>query len=565
MLKILLLMSLYIVTYANINYKTNIDKDTFLNLDSKSYTIDLATLYDFEGYKVIKKELDNTSNIYAFEFGANKNKLATKVLFGSFNKYSDALATLRIFPKHIQKNKPLIVEIKKYQKLMKKYHTKNEIRIIEPYIKELNALPALQYTFQDKVSFLKSLEYVFNNHPDLKEQSYLIKAAKNEKDIQKALFLPTVDTNYDNTKYINSYDSASTDIKTKTISKDITAKWNIFRGFQDYNQYQQKQKAYTSSFFNKENITNELVFKFVESYIEYAKVQKRYSIAKDHLSIYKEYADQMSLKSKYGMSSLTSRIFISKKYIDTQINFIELNKKQYNNALYDLQKYININEQSKVISAFEELDIDMSSYTLQSLLDTGLEFHPLILQASSDIDVAKIEYAKEHKGYLPTLDLVLKKGEVESGYEDRVDFTEDTSVKFQFKMNLYNGGKDYNSIKKRLNEYKQKQQKYQSVILDINFKIKTSFYNLKILEERQKLVDESLEENKKGFKAAKYDHEFAKINQEQLIGVMEGLKNAKQKSLEIKYEILVAKYKVLSSTGILTQYLQDSLNKRVIK
>ena len=88
---------------ANIAYKSNFDKKVFLDLNPSYYTINLTTLYSYDEYKEFIKELNIKKDIYVFEFGDDEKTLMTKVLFGVFKSYKEALLAVDKLPQ-VMKN-----------------------------------------------------------------------------------------------------------------------------------------------------------------------------------------------------------------------------------------------------------------------------------------------------------------------------------------------------------------------------------------------------------------------------------------------------------------------------
>ena len=122
MKKLLIIMLLCFSISANAMYRSHLDKKEFLALDPLSYTINLSTIYNYDGYTDFVDELNTDKNIFVFEYGDNKDALMSKVLYGVFASYNDALAAINKLPKRLKENKPTVNTIGKFQELYKYYH-----------------------------------------------------------------------------------------------------------------------------------------------------------------------------------------------------------------------------------------------------------------------------------------------------------------------------------------------------------------------------------------------------------------------------------------------------------
>ncbi len=572
--KVLLLFIISITLSANMAYKSNFEKKVFLDLNPSFYTINLTTLYYYDGYEEFLKDLNSKDNIYVFEFGDSKEYLMTKVLFGVFNSYKEALKAVNKLPKRFRDNKPFINKIGKFQELFNKYHKEQKNTLVYPLAEKYEKLKlklkngdtsldlAIRFDLHKELDFFTSMGDILYTHPEIQEKIYTLKSAKDDQNIQRAAFLPTVDILFDRDTLHNGYDSLEAPLTTKVRKKELTIKWNLFNGYQDYNQYKLKGHKYTSVIYDNQDFTNKFIFKYIKAYFEFAKVQEKATISMENLKHYKEFMKKIRLKEKYGMLTLSKSTAMFTKYVKSKINSVESVQKKYYDALYEMQKYININKKTQMTTSLEDIDIDISNYVLNKLLDVTNKMHPLILKSKSEIHLAQKELDKEYGLYMPKLDLIVTRTETDT-YKDTGpdEIGKDTTVKFQAKMNLFNGSKDYYTVKQKKHELQKTKFKYQSTIREVSYGVKTSFIDYKLFEDKKLFLEQNVENAHKAYEVAKYDFEFAKIGDEGLIAAMEALKDIKLKSIDFKYDILVSKYKLLSEMGVLYAEIQERIEK----
>ena len=561
MIKIVMLLFIAITLNANITYKSYMNKKDFLDIDASFYTINLATLYYYDDYKEFIKELSTKDNLFVFEFGDNKDTLVTKVLFGKFKTYKDALKMVNKLPQRLKNNKPYIDKIGKFQELYKRYYIEKS-NIIHPIEnKNIKQYGTLSDTIMDdknvvsKITFADAFSDVMSNNPTILEKDMAVKMVQHEKDEAFANFLPSVDYSYEDGKIYDAYDSTGASLQTASKSKSLTASWNLFNGLQDYRYYNVMNLKYKSTLLDRNNVIDTVLFDFIKAYISFLKAKAIYKIGDKELDSYKEYIKKKRLKDKYGMISMSNRVTVTKKYITAKINHLETNKKRYYDALYELQQYININEHTQILIAPDEASIAINEYNYNNIINNTISHNSKYLQADIEIKLAQQNLQKEYKNFMPTIDLVAQKKETDDSYTDRLDSTSETSIKFKAKINLFRGGKDNASIKKKMSEYKQKQEEQKSVMRKVKYNVKTAYNELKSLEDKGLLLKELLIASQKAYKAAEYDLLYAKTDEDGMLSALESLHGIEKQNVEFKYDLIISKYKLLYRIGTIRQKL----------
>ncbi len=556
MKKMLILMFIYMSINASTVYKSQLNEKIFLNIKPSFYTINLSTLYYFDAYKEFIKVLKTNDNVFVFEFGSKKNTVLTKVLFGAYKSYDEAQKAVNNLPQRLKNNKPYIGQVGKFQELYRSYHiqkkpTTKSVSTLKQNIIALNN----HETKIQSVIFSNELNKVIQTYPLILEQNALLNTVNSEKDGAFANFLPTVDYSYESGKINNAYDSTGATLRTDMSLQDLTITWNLFNGMQDYRYYKVMNSKYQSTLLSRQSIVDETIFEFVKAYLNFLKSKDIYALGDNSLESYEKYMEKKNLKEKYGMTSMSKGAAINKKYITAKINHLETNKKQFFDALYELQKYIDINQNTQITNDINSVNIKEFNY--KNIIELALSKNPQLLQAKVEIGLSKLNLDKEYKNYMPSVNLIAQVKETDDTYTDREEVLEETTIKLQAKINLFNGGKDQYLIKQKRNEYKQKQQKYNSVQRDVKYNVKTALNEYKNLEEKNLFVNELLDNANKAYTATQYDFAYAKTDEDGLLSSMESLQAIKKQSIELKYDMLIAKYKLLYKVGIIQSRVSD--------
>ncbi|MCK5111840.1 MAG: TolC family protein [Arcobacteraceae bacterium] len=559
--KLFILIFVFVTLEANIMYKSHIDKKTFLEIDPSFYTINLATLYYYDDYKEFIQELNTQKDIFVFEFGDNEDALLTKILFGKFKTYKDALIMVTKLPERLKNNKPYINKIGEFQDLYKKYHNKKNTIIYPVDSKDISHYASKQSLTDNeeriaKITFADAFIEVMGTNPTILEQDIALKIAQNEKDDAFANFLPTVDYSYEDGKIYDAYDSTGATLKTGSKTQSLTANWNLFNGLQDYRYYKVINLKYKSTLLDRKDVIDTVLFEFIKAYIGFLKTKDIYEIGNKEIASYQDYIEKKKLKDKYGMISMSNRAAVTKKYITAQINHLETNQKRYYDALFGLQEYIDIDENTQVLITKDEANVNISEYNFNNIIKKTIDKNSKYLQSDIEVKLAQQNLQKEYKNFMPTIDLVAQKLETDITYTDRSEINNETSIKFKAKINLFKGGKDYILIKKKINEYKQKQEEQKSVMRKVKYNVKTAFNEYKSLEDKSLLLQKLLTAAKKAYKAAEYDLLYAKTDEDGLLSALESLHSIEKQNAELKYDLMISKYKLLYKIGT----IQDKLS-----
>ena len=160
--------------------------------------------------------------------------------------------------------------------------------------------------------------------------------------------------------------------------------------------------------------------------------------------------------------------------------------------------------------------------------------------------------------FFPTLDLVGKKSILKEDFKGTSDVTtRETTLALEAKLELYSGGKDTAEFEKKLAEYRQKIQKRDSVIRDIEYKVDLALNRLNLLTIKDGFFKDLVSKREEEHIAANYDFKFGKISENDLLDIIDSLYNAKRQLLENKYDLIIAKYKLLEQVGVIKKNILE--------
>ena len=398
------------------------------------------------------------------------------------------------------------------------------------------------------------------NNPSIQEQNFILKAQKNVIDDSYGYFMPKVDVTIERKDIRDSYKVNNGVDKSTSNRNNLTAIWNIFNGFNDYNNLKTEKYRYKSKVYEKKRVVEKLLLDFITNYAEYLKVKEIYDIANINLKSYKKYIRKMKLKKDYGMSSMSLTSKIEKKYNSILINYIEQNEKRYYDALYKLQQYIKISKKSDILLSYSDIDIELLGYSVDNITDKTVEKNANVLKAKADMLVEKKKLDKLYSKFLPIVDLKLTRDELTDDFVDNHrEITNETTFVIQARMNIFNGVRDYTAIKQEMNNYKKAKAKFKNTIIEAKLKLKVAWNEYLTLKKKESIVTKNVINADKAYVSTEYDFEFAKTDEEGVITAMQSLQDAQTQSIKLKYDKAIAKYKILNAMGILFDTIKDRI------
>ena len=390
------------------------------------------------------------------------------------------------------------------------------------------------------------VEKLLVENPTLNEQYELLKSIQQDIKIAQAAFKPTVKLNYKYTKYSKS----DPDNKDSTKEKDITVKYNLFNGFKDKIELNIKKYNYLSLKYKKDQIQSDLIYKLVEAYVTIQKASELIVLARTNKKDYIQWLEKEKIKFQNGITTLKDYAKVQARAIKREINFEE-EIKRYVDSITTIRRYIDFDDKDLV--DLEKLNYNSKYFENNSLaFEDSKTMSPYIQEAEQNIILYKEKLQQSKVHFYPIIDLIGKKKVV----DDSFDFiasstTKETTLGVEATIDLYAGGKDEANYEKKLFEYRQKLRKRDEVYRDVKFEIQTSFnkYEMVIVKNdwSEELIGKRLEE----LVGANYEYKFAKVDANAVLDSVDNLYDAKKQFIENKYEIVLAKYKLISDIGII--------------
>ena len=452
------------------------------------------------------------------------------------NGYEDKLKSRRLEIEVIFKEEPveIIVETQK---------SDTEVAYIKTDYKIDNS----------KVVYLSDyVKRLLIENPTLAEKYNFLKSIKQDIKIAKAAFRPTATLNFSQTQYTQS----TSDKFTDTQSKDITLRYNIFNGFKDINEENINKYNFKSNKYLKEQVESDLIYTLTEAFISIQKQKDILELAKINLNDYDQWIEKENIKFQNGMVSLKDYAKIQSRDTMQRLNYKELTR-EYKDSISMFKRYLDFDV--KDIFYFEKLkpyskyikNKDIAYYDANSL-------SPFIKEANANIVLYKEKMKQQKVNFYPTVDLVGKSQITDENYETTSSVnSKDTYVALEARLEFYSGGGDQAKEDKTIFEYRQKMKKRDEIQRDVRYKVDLAFNKYELVLSKDELLTLLISKREDSFLGATYDYDFAKIDANGLLDVVDALYNAKKSYIENKYDMLLVQYKILNNVGVIKNYILE--------
>ena len=398
------------------------------------------------------------------------------------------------------------------------------------------------------------------SNPTINEKYEYIQSLKIDIYKAKAAFKPTIDLNYAHTYYRKSMNNSGSPYNNRSVSQDLTIRYNLFNGFKDQNNLDIKYEYYKTNQYTQKQVEDETIFSIVDAYLTLQKTLYLYDLSRKNYMDYMEFASKAEIQFQNGAISLKNYSKIQARVVTRYVNFEE-DTKRYSDAITQIQKYIDFDD-----SFIEDLKgLNPQSKYFDNLLlafkDAKI-YSPYIKEAQNNVILYKKKLLNTKHIFLPTIDLVAKKNANFNYYRDNqgMSKTDEESIVLSGKINLYNGEADISEYKMKLHDYRSKLYKRDAVIKDTMYNVDMDFNKLVLQEAKQSFYKELVDKRTQEYLAAKYDFKFTKIDANGLLDELDSLYNAQRQFAENEFDIISTKYKILKDIGVIKQnILNDEL------
>ncbi len=398
------------------------------------------------------------------------------------------------------------------------------------------------------------IESAYKNNPKLKAERENLKAIKENINISKSDFLPsvTITGSIDSSESTNRTDQSGNslaDISNETETTSVSVDQKIFQGFEGYNSVKKSKLEVKRASLQLKKIEQEVILETATAYydLEYKIKSKDFNL--NNVDLFERQVESDKARSQKGEISLTDLSQSESSLAGAYADFIAAE----NDLLTAKTNFERITRISVPDQIDENLKYDiLLPKNLNDSLQLSEKNNPDLIIAKLNYEISKKDVSIEKAKLSPSASLNYSRSSNDD-FSATVDELEKESVKATVTWPLLKGGKNFSSLKKA----KFTKNKNGLILDDKTNETKTNTANAWSLYQSAQSVLKSTEAQVKAAEIANegITLEYDSGNTRTTLEVIQSrslLLNARIANAKAKRDFMVSKFKLLSVIGQLS-------------
>lgn len=417
------------------------------------------------------------------------------------------------------------------------------------------SLSVFSYSFTLSDGFKTALE----NDMEIKINENNIKNIKLDKEIANSLMKPSIDFSATVQSSKSTENSRTPDKEkshTKTDEYKITVTQPIFDGFESSNEKQLQDYKYKSALYFYKESQNSLAFDYTQNYINVLKEKDLLTLGKEAIFISEKILKKVDRKLESGYGTQLEYNEAKVQLAESKVNY-QTQKINFKDSIEGLKFYVQIEFDSN------ELIKPVFNHKLPKNLNEAIaksfEENPSLKVSKLNLDAAKYEVQKTTKNFYPNLDFVSSYQINDTFHNTNIESNE-YSVGLQLNYNLYNGGKDSLEKRKALQSVREKQFLIKKTENEIRNEIRLAWNSYKLNKEKNDALKEYLIVKKDVLDSTIKEFDLGLKSLNNLLTMHTEYIEVKQDYIRNTYDLMLSKYRILSSIGNLNEVLINEIS-----
>ena len=398
------------------------------------------------------------------------------------------------------------------------------------------------------------LQSAFNNNPKLNAERENVKAIKENINISKSEFLPSVSVsgNLDSTKNTNRTNHAGTaisDTSKDTETKSISVDQKIFQGFQGYNSLKKSQLEVEQANFRLINTEQEILLDAISAYYDliYKSKNKDFNLA--NIDLFERQVETDNSRLQKGEITFTDLAQSESSLAGANANFISAETELLTARTY-FERIIRIKPPKNILNNLK-LNINLPK-NLNEALTIAEKNNPKLIMAKIDAQISEKEVNIERSKLSPSASINYTKSENQD-YSSTIDDIDQENIKATIKWPIIKGGKNYSTLRKS----KFKKEQTELILTDIKNEVLTDTSIAWSLFQSAQSVLKSTEAQLKAAEIANegITLEYDSGNTRTTLEVIQSrslLLDARIANARAERDFMISQFKLLESVGNLT-------------
>ncbi|ABI37461.1 type I secretion outer membrane protein, TolC family [Shewanella sp. MR-4] len=419
----------------------------------------------------------------------------------------------------------------------------------------------------------QAVAYTLDTNPDLRVAFNRFKAREEQVNQAIAGYMPTIDVTggygYEQTDSVSTRRRPNVgDVDSDGVAElnrgefGVSLKQMLFDGFYTSSEVDRYSFEASADQWALLAAAEDMALDVSKVYLNYLRTDEVLKLAEKNLNSHKEIYEQIKQRTDSGLGSTADLSQITGRLARANANVISAR----NNLLDAKAQFIRVIAADPVDLIQPVPDADLLPKDLNSGLSDAQENHPILKSAANDIRAAENERSSVQASYYPQVSLELNGNwNNDVGGEDGVSalasqnvggYNNDLVAMVRVRYNLFAGGKDLAREKEtayKLGEAKEIRQRAQREVVE-GVNLAWNAYEM-LAPQKQYIRDHVMAA--KDTQSA-YAQQF-NLGQRSLLDLLDTeneLFEARKDYLQAEYDEIIAKYRVLNSTGRLLDSLK---------
>ena len=325
--------------------------------------------------------------------------------------------------------------------------------------------------------FLTYLENAYKNNPTLNAERENYKAIKENINISRSEFLPSVSvsetqSSQQNSNRTNQSGSALNDTNNDTTTQSVTVDQKIFQGLQGYNSIKKSQLESDQAAMKLKDVEQQILLKSAIAYYDliYNIKNKQFNLA--NVDLFERQVETDTSRLQKGEITLTDLAQSESSLAGANAQLIAAGTELLV-AKSNFERIIRLTAPTDIAqdNFIEALGLNFPS-SLNSTLSISERYNPKLLLAKLDFKISEKNVNIEKSKFSPSASINYTKSQSKD-FSSTLDDIDQETLKATVTIPLFKGGENYSSLKK--SQFK-KQQTY-LILQDTINEVKTDTAN----------------------------------------------------------------------------------------
>ena len=312
------------------------------------------------------------------------------------------------------------------------------------------------FIFNSKIIFaeelLTYLENAYNNNPTLQAERQNYKAIKENINISKSEFLPSVSivgtqNSQENSNRTNRAGVTQADSSNTSETQSVLIDQKIFQGFQGYNSIKKSQLESEQAAIKLKNVEQQILSKSATAYYNliFKIKNKKFNLA--NVDLFERQVETDTSRLQKGEITLTDLAQSESSLAGANAKSIAADSELLV-AKSNFERIIRVSAPNEVVQDkfIETITFNFSS-GLNSVLVISEKYNPKLLLAKLDYEISKKNVNIEKSKFSPSASVNYTKSQSKE-FSSTIDDIDQEKLKATVTIPLFKGGENYSSLKK---------------------------------------------------------------------------------------------------------------------